>query len=151
MCKSASFIVTKTKVLYHPLTDSHEDIIKKYKLNDRGMSPDFVRVEVVPPKNDYSLPLDKWEYSVDQDTLPDWYDPRESEIATREELKNWAKERIFRNKRKEIVQEGGTFIYINCKNVVVKGGDAEFYGNSQGTIAGGYVEFFENSKKIDKR
>lgn len=34
MCEPASFIVTKTEVLWLPDSDSHEEIIQRNKLND---------------------------------------------------------------------------------------------------------------------
>ena len=94
MCNPASFIVTGNDVFWCE-TDSHEDIIKKYDLNDRTETPDFVRVEITPPYNNYQLPVENWMYRTDQDFLPEWYNPQEAENACRKELKNWYKEKVI--------------------------------------------------------
>jgi hypothetical protein len=60
MCNAASMIVTRTSVLWCA-SDSHEEIIRRNSLDDRTGVPDFVRVEIVPPGLDYSLPLAEWE------------------------------------------------------------------------------------------
>jgi hypothetical protein len=92
MCKLASFIVTRERVLWHPGSDSHENIIDKYKLDDRKQC-DFVRVELSPPNEDYTKPLTEWVYRVDQDNTPEWYSAKEAEIAARHELDKWRKKR----------------------------------------------------------
>jgi hypothetical protein len=92
VCKLASFVVTRERVLWHPESDSHEQIIEKYGLDDKKKS-DFVRVELVPPNNDYLKPLNSWVYQVNQDNVPSWYNTKESEIATRHELDRWRKKR----------------------------------------------------------
>jgi hypothetical protein len=136
-------IVTKTRILWLPESDSHEAIIEAYKLNDKSACPDFVRIEIVPPGNNYSLPLDKWVYEVDQDTLPDWYDAREAEIAVRTELLAWYKEHVVNDG--EYTQSGGFKIYIGAAISIVNDGKAMFYGNSTGTVNGGETWFHDNS------
>lgn len=68
MCKLASFVVTKDRVLWHPESESHEKIIERFKLNDKRS--DFVRVELVPPRDDYLLPIKAWEFGTDQKDTP---------------------------------------------------------------------------------
>jgi hypothetical protein len=92
MCRLASFIVTRERVLWHPESDSHEKIIELFKLDDRKEC-DFVRVELAPSNDNYLQPLKKWEYKVDQPTTPEWYSAKEVEIATRHELAKWRKKR----------------------------------------------------------
>ena len=92
MCKLASFVVTRERVLWHPESDSHEKIIEKYNLDDKKKC-NFVRVELAPPNNDYLLPLKKWEYKVDEKETPTWYNKRNAEEAVRDELVKWRKKR----------------------------------------------------------
>ena len=96
MCNFASFVITKgPKVWWLPKSDSHEKTIEKYKLNADGVrGPNVVRVEIVPKNGNLSLPLPSWEYKLDQDTLPSWYDAEECERACRIELKKLAKTRL---------------------------------------------------------
>jgi len=93
MCRPASFVLTKDKVLWLPGTNSHEEIIEQYKLNDRTNKPDFVRIEIAPPTNNYipqyDAPLSRWIYKIGQDYLPPWYVPEVDEKRAREELPAW--------------------------------------------------------------
>jgi hypothetical protein len=100
-------IVTKYDVLFDPICDSHEWIIKSNNLNDKILTPDFVRVEISPADNgnngyngdngdscDYSLPFSEWKYKVDQKVLPDWYNAKWAEEQCRAALPMWAKTRF---------------------------------------------------------
>src|SRR5574343_426672 len=89
MCRPASFVVTRNRVLWHLSSDRHEDIIEQYGLMDRAPVPDFVRVEVAPDDNKYLLPFEAWTYRVDQDKVPDWYSAKWAEEQTRAELPAW--------------------------------------------------------------
>jgi hypothetical protein len=91
MCKLASFVVTRERVLWHPESDSHEKIIEKFKLDDRN--PDFVRVELTPIGADYLKPVKEWEYRVDQRDTPLWYNAKNAEESVRHELTKWRKRR----------------------------------------------------------
>ena len=155
MCKPASFIITSSSILWCD-SDSHEDIIKKYNLDDSTCNPNFVRVEITPPDNNYSIDISTWEYRVDQDFLPDWYNSENCERFAREELKSWAKHKMVKNVSNITVENFGkkTMVFINCKNVVVSGqtgGICRFHGKSTGTVSGqtgGDCWFHDNSKKI---
>jgi hypothetical protein len=71
-------------------TDSHEEIIKEFDLHaDGAKGPNITRVEIVPPGENYLLPLDQWEFRKDQDILPDWYDAKKAEKAVRKILPEW--------------------------------------------------------------
>ena len=127
MCSPASMIVTKNKVHWLPWCDSHEEIIKKYGLNDTGRDPGFVRVEITPENNDYRIPHDKWGYRVDQDYLPDWYNPIECESAARAELPAWYEKHIITEGKHEI--DGSL-----CRDlsVIVLGGEVTITGQTGG-------------------
>jgi hypothetical protein len=94
MCTTRSYIVTQSDVLSMPKTDSHEEIVKHYHLDDSGV-PSFVRCEIVPTKDLEDLA--SWKFRVDQDTLPDWWHPQEAEIAVREELAKWVASHGWKN------------------------------------------------------
>jgi hypothetical protein len=89
MCEHAAAILTRTDVHWCE-TDSHTHEIERLGLRDDGArSPDFVRVEITPPDKDFSQPLSEWRYHVDQDSVPDWYEPRSAEAAVRDALPAW--------------------------------------------------------------
>ena len=84
MCKPASFVVTKNKVCWSTKSDSHEEIIAEHKLHADGVQgPNIVRVEIVPPGDDFRLPLDQWIFKTDQYILPQWYDATDVESRAR--------------------------------------------------------------------
>ena len=88
MCMMASFVLTKSKAYFSADSDSHEDIISEHKLS-RLDTPDnvgLVRLEIVPTNDNYSLPLDHWEYRLDQDVLPDRYEAADCERRASHEL-----------------------------------------------------------------
>ena len=86
MCHFASLVLTKDHA-YFGTTDSHEDIIKEHKLHEGAGRVNFLRVEIVPPHDDASAPLESWTYSVDQDEMPKWHDADGDEKRARAALK----------------------------------------------------------------
>ena len=88
MCKFASFVLTKDKVLWVPDNDSHEEIISKHNLHaDGARGTNILRVEITPSDTqteftDYA----SWVYRIDQDTRPSWFDAEYDEKRVREEL-----------------------------------------------------------------
>ena len=73
MCRFASFVLTKDRVFYSHETDSHEEIIEQKNLHaDGATGPNILRVEITPPRDGDWGDLSRWNYRVDQDTLPEW-------------------------------------------------------------------------------
>ena len=96
MCQPASFVVTKKEVFWSENSDSHELIIEEKKLKEMDVrgNPTFVRIEIVPPNNDYRLPFKQWNYKLDQDIRPEWYDGEDVERRCRAKLKDWRKANV---------------------------------------------------------
>jgi hypothetical protein len=80
MCQPISGILTKDHVFFGA-TDSHEDIIRQHKLHEGRGRVNFVRFEITPPDDDPSKPLKEWQYQVDQDSTPKWYDASDEKRA----------------------------------------------------------------------
>ena len=62
-------------MLYSLDYDSHEKLIIDNNLDDTTLSPDFVRIEIIPINNmieDYG-DVGKWRLKIDQDCLPKWF------------------------------------------------------------------------------
>ena len=149
MCRAASFVVTKDKVYWSETIDSHEDIIKECNLHE-GDRINFVRVEIVPPYGNYRLPISKWEFVVDQDIIPDWFDKKEQEVRCRKALKDWYKVHV--------IKDGRHYLTGNISRIILggeveidgqKGGICQFYDSSKGTISnqkGGICQFYDSSK-----
>ena len=145
MCKPASFVVTKNRIFWSKLSNSHEDIIEENNLNDSTRSPDFVRIEISPKDKDLTIPMKNWIFKLDQDFKPEWFDPKEAEIAARLELKSWRKCFIINRKSDKplIISEGEK--YVISGNIIVDGGYVKFYEKSKGTVYGGVADFCNKS------
>jgi hypothetical protein len=75
MCNFKSGIWTRKGMLYSLDYDSHEKLIIDNNLDDTTLSPDFVRIEIIPINNmieDYG-DVGKWRLKIDQDCLPKWF------------------------------------------------------------------------------
>ena len=88
MCKFASFVLTKDREFWLDHKDSHSAIIEYHKLNEWGAhGPNIVKVEISPTDKIKKWPsLKAWEFFVDQDVMPDWFDIDVVEKRTRAAL-----------------------------------------------------------------
>ena len=88
MCQFKSAIVTaKGDLLSSPWTDSHEDLVRIFKLNDKPSvrnEPRFARVEFRPDEmKDLDEPK-KYQLHIDEERTPSWFDaPMQLRIAER--------------------------------------------------------------------
>ena len=91
------------KTHWSKYSDSHQVIADEHKLVVEGAGRvNAVPFEIIPPNDDLSQPLDKWEYRVDDGMtgqLPEWYDKAEAEKAARAMLKEWAAQKLIRDDR----------------------------------------------------
>ena len=88
MCKFASFVLTKGEEFWSDKSDSHEEIIRENNLHADGVrGPNILRVEISPTNKIKIWPsLKAWDYRVDQDQMPEWFNAAECEKRTREAL-----------------------------------------------------------------
>jgi len=145
MCNPATFLITRSRVLWSVDHDSHEELIREAGLSDGLRGGDFVRAEISPPDNDYSLPLGQWVYRTDQDTVPDWYDEREAEIAACAELPAWAEHHLVRDGQVE-VRDGQSRVLLGDARAEVHGGVVRCHGESRAEVHGGWVGCFGQSR-----
>lgn len=114
MCQEASFVLTKPKVYWSRFTDSHEEIIKEFGLHADGVAngvngPSILRVEVRPPNGDMTRPPAEWEFVVDQDIMPEWFDAKRDSDRTRAALIDWIAANVISSSC-YLVTEGRVFI-----------------------------------------
>jgi len=104
MCEFKSGIILKNKVVLAPEGDeNHSNLLKSLKISDTNFNvlKTFVRAELIPPNNDKNTDVKSWEYKVDQDIVPDWYekDPERYEQdfrdAVEEYMNEWRKQFKF--------------------------------------------------------
>ena len=80
-----------------PDYDSHSEMLEKLKITDDyfNASKVFVRAELSPADGDVFSDIDSWEFSVDQDITPEWFDEKDCAERMRNTVKEWAKTHIF--------------------------------------------------------
>jgi hypothetical protein len=139
-------IVTAAEILWSPDHDSHETLAKNHHLDDRTIAPDFVRVEIVPPGVDYTVPPDQWVYRVDQDYLPAWYSAPEAELACRRVLPAWYAAHVVTD-GDQVVQDGQTRIALGHASQTISGGEGWAYGDATQTITGGEGRAYDSASQ----
>ena len=118
MCRMKSMILLKDSV-FCPDYDSHSDMLDVLKIKDNKRIPDFVKIEIVPPQDDMSRPVEEWAYESDQDKFPKWYVREVDEPRCREALKKWAAEHIFTDGNHEV--QDGSYYALGCSTVTAWG------------------------------
>jgi hypothetical protein len=127
MCRFMSAIVTRDKILWDLDMDSHEDIVKKFNLDDTTKKPNFVRVELLPRDGDiFNHDLKNWVLQKDQDLIPGWFDIEASEKKVKKALSE-----VFANRfviSREIPEiDKGRWFFKNGKVGVLKGSSVVKY------------------------
>jgi len=145
MCNFLSAIVTKNDFYYNVFEDSHEKIIERYRLNDNGCDPEFVRVEITPQDGTIgNINIDNWKLRVDQDYTPDWFDVREVEILAKKELQRVFDKYFVVDASLKILEDRKIRVLFNSKverlkNTLV----TEMFGSSQVTTMCGSSQVTE--------
>jgi len=127
-------IVTKNKVFWSEKTDSHEDIIAEFGLTEIVCNAvTFVRVEIIPPEDRFEVPGAHWQWCVDQDILPGWWDEKDAENRCRVELKNWIKAKVRRS-GKHKAKDGFVYLCGTAQATLSDSAKATLYDNAQATL-----------------
>ncbi len=129
MCRTGSVVLTKKfKVLAHPESDRHEDIIKKYQVEHKlkddsyGEHRDFMRIEITPNQTLTSINPGDWKYRLDENKpLPQWYCPEYAEKVAKEEFLKLIKNGRYVNDWKGDLDLRGTGITALPKSLKVQG------------------------------
>ena len=121
MCRFKSGIIFKTRcVVATGENDSHSDLLREMNIEDTytNASRLFVRAELVPENDEWWTDPDGWEYSVDQDVTPNWYDtdPGKYEEEFRQAVKAWWSEHVIVDKKIDELSTG----YYRLKRCEVK-------------------------------
>ena len=154
MCQFKSAIVTRNlDVLQNPFTDSHEDLVRLFKLNDtptvRG-EPRFARVEFYPDDPKDYADSSKFKLRIDEAREPEWFDDKAKKKVT-EKLRIVIDGMIIRGEADILC--GGEYILATdakvstVKNAIIK----VMLGSSKvGTMLGSSkVGTMRESSKVD--
>lgn len=154
MCKFKSAIILKDRV-FIPDYDSHSDMLQELGIKDTEENACrlFVRAELIPKNDDCKSDVSTWEYIVDQDILPDWYEAGYDEKRMRDAVQDWAKNRIHIGIDDLVISSGEGHIILDCKVKKICG-DAQIrsiQGNSGVDCIGGsaHVKYIFESAKVD--
>lgn len=98
MCRFKSGLIFKNRVELAPMyNESHSTMLSKAAIADDSFNARkvFVRAELTPPNGDILADISKWNYRVDQDITPDWYDDDRDKYEN--EFRNAVKEWVNKN------------------------------------------------------
>jgi hypothetical protein len=126
-------IVMQDRVLWSLHTDSHDGILSEYKIPDKVLPPAFVRVEIAPKDNDLRLPVADWQYKVDQDVMPTWFDAADVESRARAALPEWASARLVQEGER-VVSVGHVYVADRARATLYGRAQATLYGRAQATL-----------------
>ena len=130
MCRLKSCLVLKNRV-FCPAHDSHQDMLEELGIedNETNAMKTFVRVELIPPEAPVSYfddkyftslqaPLSEWKLVVDQDIVPDWWEPAIYRRAIEEEVQKWLNKYVLINQEEKTIVGNGykdEYYLYNCK------------------------------------
>lgn len=100
MCQFKSGIILKNRVVLAPEgNDSHSDLLDSLGIEDDRMNAMkvFVRAELLPPNGNKAVSIDKWEFNVDQDITPDWFNEDRGRYETefRDAVRDYLKDKFI--------------------------------------------------------
>jgi len=141
MCNFFSCIVLKDgQVIWDAGIDSHEELIKIAKVEDKTSDPaklTFARVEIIPPNNDvFEDDVKKWTLRIDQSITPGWWS-KDHKKACYQSLKKCLSVVIIKGQEiDEINNKQG--LYIKDSTIqVIKNSIIKSMGNSTVKEMGG--------------
>lgn len=77
MCQFKSGIILKNRIVLAPEgNESHSDLLESLNIKDNSvnMMKKFVRAELIPPNYNKAADINLWDFKVDQDFVPDWFE-----------------------------------------------------------------------------
>ena len=135
MCKLKSAIIFKSDI-FMPDYDIHSKMLKELVITDDyiNASKVFVRAELSPADGNVFSDIDSWEFSVDQDITPEWFDEKDCAERMRKAVKEWAKTHIFVGHNDLKILRGESIFIKDCKNVVICGNTMVKYIRGNTTV-----------------
>ena len=120
MCKWKSGIVTRSGEIYtHWNTDSHEELITYFNLNDKGLDY-LVRVEYSPEDIKDLADVSKYVLRVDEHSIPAWFEEQREHVES--EMKQIVERSIKTSGEIELILDGVYILGGESKVNKIKGG-----------------------------
>ena len=135
MCRFRSGILLKDRaVIARKDNDSHQDMLEELNISDtyENAARVFVRAELIPEKNEWWTDPDGWEFVIDQDIVPDWFEEdREGHISRfREAVKEWWSSHVLVGKKMDTLRTG-YYMLKDCEVDKLCGDAVVLLNNSQ--------------------
>ena len=136
MCEFASFVLDKTHEYYLQTSNRHTEIIEHYKLREmhpNGLDAAILKVEITPPPENRKAPIDQWNFRIDQDIMPTWFDAADAETRTRAALARRSADERW------LIEEIGHQITVGYAGTATAGDDGTATAGYAGTATAGYA------------
>ena len=135
MCRFRSGILLKDRVVIaRKDNDSHQDMLEELNISDtyENAARVFVRAELIPEKNEWWTDPDGWEFVIDQDIVPDWFEEdREGHISRfRAAVKEWWSGHVLVGKKMDTLRTG-YYMLKDCEVDKLCGDAMVLLNNSQ--------------------
>ena len=135
MCRFRSGILLKDRVVIaRKDNDSHQDMLEELNISDtyENAARVFVRAELIPEKDEWWTNPDGWEFVIDQDIVPDWFEEdREGHISRfREAVKEWWSSHVLVGKKMDTLRTG-YYMLKDCEVDKLCGDAVVLLNNSQ--------------------
>ena len=135
MCRFRSGILLKDRaVIAQKDNDSHQDMLEELNISDtyENAARVFVRAELIPEKEEWWTNPDGWEFVIDQDIVPDWFEEdREGHISRfREAVKEWWSGHVMVGKKIDTLRTG-YYMLKDCEVEKLCGDAVVLLNNSQ--------------------
>ena len=154
MCRFRSGILLKDRaVIAQKDNDSHQDMLEELNISDtyENAARVFVRAELIPEKEEWWTNPDGWEFVIDQDIVPDWFEEdREGHISRfREAVKEWWSSHVLVGKKMDTLRTG-YYMLKDCEVEKLCGDAVVLLNNSQvGEVCGNsQVREMHNSSQV---
>lgn len=123
MCRFKSGIILKNRiVIAEGRNDSHSALLESLGIEDNyiGATRTFVRAELIPKDDEWWVSPEahpeKWEFVVDQDIVPEWFDRKQHEKEFRESVCAWWEKHVLVDQKIKKIDSG----YYRLKRCEVK-------------------------------
>ena len=135
MCRFRSGILLKDRaVIARKDNDSHQDMLEELNISDtyENAARVFVRAELIPEKNEWWTDPYGWEFVIDQDIVPDWFEEdMEGHISRfRAAVKEWWSGHVLVGKKMDTLRTG-YYMLKDCEVEKLCGDAMVLLNNSQ--------------------
>ena len=135
MCRFKSGIILKNRiVIAEGGNNSHSALLESLGIEDNyiGATRTFVRAELIPKDDEWWVSPEahpeKWEFVVDKDIVPEWFDRKQHEKEFRESVCAWWEKHVLADQKIKKLDSG--YYRIKGCDIQELAGNAEIFLHS---------------------